>query len=74
MTREMRLTDWVMAGATDAANRTIYERSPAPEPPAVPDEDLPPEWRAYFDGHHAYISDRMRRLGRARSQAPCATG
>lgn len=57
-----RLTDWVLAGTADAQDRTVYRRSPSPEPPKIPDSELSPEWRAYFDGWRGYFSDRVRDL------------
>jgi len=42
--------DWYLCGFKDALEQTPYERSPSPEPPDLPNEYLPSEWKAYFKG------------------------
>ncbi len=61
----MRMTDWIFRGYADAREREIYKRSPQPDPPELPDNMLPEEWRLYFDGFYSGVQDNVRNNGRS---------
>jgi len=44
------LFTWMVRGYKDAQEHTLFKRSPPGDCPEVSDDELPEEWRAYFDG------------------------
>lgn len=52
--------DWIYRGYADAMERTIYKRSPGPDPPELPMEQMPDDWGCYFDGFYAGVNDNLR--------------
>lgn len=60
----MKYRDWVLCGYKDAQEKEPYKRSPSPNPPELPNEYLPEEWQAYFEGWNAGVKDGAARIMR----------